>query len=200
MRQHDGGGRRIFLVPNADKLTDADFERWLPFAGGAKYRQLRSMKKQAAHISLVGVLLAKYAIHQKWGLPPQHIRFGLSAHGKPYAIGFEQVHFNISHSGSVCVCVVDDTPVGIDIQQMKPCRFDLIAKRFFTREEQERYLREGGGKTAFYRMWTKRESVGKYLGTGFHYKQEEDAKDWKTEHMLYQKEYMLCVCTKHKIY
>ena len=51
---------------------------------------------------------------------------------------------------------------------MKPCRFDFIAKTLFTQKEQERYIMEGKNQTAFYRMWTKRESVGKYLGVGFH--------------------------------
>ena len=63
-------------------------------------------------------------------------------------------------------------------------------------KEQERYIMEGKNQTAFYRMWTKRESVGKYLGVGFHYKPKDDTSDWKTEYMLYQKDYMICVCTK----
>ena len=196
MKQNNANGRNIFLVPNADALTDLDLETWLPFADGHKREQLQSMRKQAAHISLVGILLAKYAIHTKWNIPIDQIRFGIGSHGKPYVVGYEQVHFNISHSDNICICAVDDMPIGIDIQKMKPCRFDLITKRFFTQEEQERYILEGKNQTAFYRMWTKRESVGKYLGVGFHYKPKDDTSDWKTEYMLYQKDYMICVCTK----
>lgn len=196
MKQNDGNGRSIFLVPNADTLADLEFETWLPFADGQKINQLQSMRRQTAHISLVGILLAKYAIYTKWNIPIDHIKFGIGSHGKPYVIGHEQIHFNISHSDRICICAVDDMPIGIDIQKMKPCRFDLITKRFFTQEEQERYILEGRDKAAFYRMWTKRESVGKYLGVGFHYKPKDDTLDWKTEHMVYQNEYMICVCTK----
>lgn len=188
MKQNNANGRNIFLVPNADTLADLDFETWLPFADGHKRAQLQSMRKQAAHVSLVGILLAKYAIHTKWNIPIDQIRFGIGSHGKPYVVGYEQVHFNISHSDNICICAVDDMPIGIDIQKMKPCRFDLITKRFFTQEEQERYILEGKNQTAFYRMWTKRESVGKYLGVGFHYKPKDDTSDWKTEYMLYQKD------------
>ena len=46
--------------------------------------------------------------------------FDIGSHGKPYIIGYEQVHFNISHSDNICICVVDDMPIGIDIQKMKP--------------------------------------------------------------------------------
>ena len=184
MKQNNANGRNIFLVPNADVLADLDFETWLPLADGHKREQLQSMRRQVANISLVGILLAKYAIHTKWNIPIDQIRFGIGSHGKPYVIGYEQVHFNISHSDNICICAVDDMPIGIDIQKMKPCRFDFIAKRFFTQKEQERYIMEGKNQTAFYRMWTKRESVGKYLGAGFHYKPKDDTSDWKTEYML----------------
>ena len=196
MKQNNANGRNIFLVPNADVLADLDFETWLPLADGHKREQLQSMRRQVANISLVGILLAKYAIHTIWNIPIDQIRFGICSHGKPYVIGYEQVHFNISHSDNICICAVDDMPIGIDIQKMKPCRFDFIAKRFFTQKEQERYIMEGKNQTAFYRMWTKRESVGKYLGVGFHYKTKDDTSDWKTEYMLYQKDFMICVCTK----
>ena len=134
MKQNNANGRNIFLVPNADVLADLDFETWLPLADGHKREQLQSMRRQVANISLVGILLAKYAIHTKWNIPIDQIRFGIGSHGKPYVIGYEQVHFNISHSDNICICAVDDMPIGIDIQKMKPCRFDFIAKRFFYTE------------------------------------------------------------------
>ena len=101
MKQNNANGRNIFLVPNADTLADLDFETWLPFADGHKRAQLQSMRKQAAHVSLVGILLAKYAIHTKWNIPIDQIRFGIGSHGKPYVVGYEQVHFNISHSDNI---------------------------------------------------------------------------------------------------
>ena len=59
MKQNNANGRNIFLVPNADVLADLDFETWLPLADGHKREQLQSMRRQVAHISLVGILLAK---------------------------------------------------------------------------------------------------------------------------------------------
>ena len=105
MKQNNANGRNIFLVPNADVLADLDFETWLPLADGHKREQLQSMRRQVANISLVGILLAKYAIHTKWNIPIDQIRFGIGSHGKPYVIGYEQVHFNISHSDNICICV-----------------------------------------------------------------------------------------------
>ena len=80
MKQNNANGRNIFLVPNADVLADLDFETWLPLADGHKREQLQSMRRQVANISLVGILLAKYAIHTKWNIPIDQIRFGIGSH------------------------------------------------------------------------------------------------------------------------
>ncbi len=90
MKQSNANGKNIFLVPDADTLADSDFETWLPFADGHKREQLQSMRKQAAYISLVGILLAKYAIHTKWNIPIDQIRFGIGSHGKPYVLGMNR--------------------------------------------------------------------------------------------------------------
>ena len=190
----------IWIAAQANLLTDMQFARWLPYVGEKKAAQLQKMRQSKAKESLVGLLLAKYAIYRRWGLPFSAVQFGVGTHGKPYALGQEQVHFNVSHSGGVCVCAVDDEPIGVDIQEMKPCRFDAIAERFFTPLEQRLYHEQGGDKLAFYRMWTKRESVGKYLSTGFFYAAEQDTADWRTVHMLHREKYMICVCKRNKIY
>lgn len=189
-------GSQVFVVSYPKIIPDETFGSLLTYAEADKRDRLQRMKREKAQASLIGLLLAKYAIAQKWRLPFYDIQFGTTSYGKPYVIGHEQVHFNISHSGTVCVCVVADAPVGVDIQKMEPHNFHRIVKRFFTAEEQAVYEQEGRGKLAFYRMWTKRESVGKYLGMGFYYKNHKDTADWQVFHTIYQHTYMLCVCTR----
>lgn len=84
--------------------------------------------------------------------------------GKPY---FENsgIHFSISHSGDIWVCLFANFNIGVDIQIMRDGALEAIADRFFTEEEAETVRNEG--KTAFYRIWTTREACGKYAGTGF---------------------------------
>lgn len=188
--------RQLYIISDIPSLSDKDFTKLLRYIEEDKARRLWGMKREKAQASLVGRLLAKYAIHQKWGLPFCEIQFGTTLRGKPYVIGYEHIYFSISHSGVVCACAVADTPIGIDIQKMDVRNFQGIVRRFFTEEEQEVFFREGGDRTAFYRMWTRRESIGKYLGSGFYYKKEEDIADWQVEHSIYQNEYMVCICMR----
>ena len=85
--------------------------------------------------------------------------------GKPDLEGYP-VHFNVSHSGLLWLCIVGHAPCGIDIQQEEDCSFEKIAERHFNEAEQEYVKREGIG--GFFRLWTMREAYGKYTGQGFY--------------------------------
>ena len=85
--------------------------------------------------------------------------------GKPYLEGYP-VHFNVSHSGLLWLCIVGHAPCGIDIQQEEDCSFEKIAERHFNEAEQEYVKREGIG--GFFGLWTMREAYGKYTGQGFY--------------------------------
>jgi 4'-phosphopantetheinyl transferase len=83
--------------------------------------------------------------------------------GKPEFLS-APLYFSISHSGSVWYCLISDILCGLDVQQNENRDFQRIARRFFLPEEQE-LVRDGGG-TAFFRIWTRKESLGKLLGRG----------------------------------
>lgn len=108
---------------------------------------------------------AGYLLHnalKRAGLSERHVRYG--EHGKPY---IEGLHFNLSHSGTVAAIAVADGEVGIDIQAVIPVRKGL-AERVCTEREQK-YLDGFSGaerEREFFRLWTAKESAGKFLGTG----------------------------------
>ncbi|MDX9887772.1 MAG: 4'-phosphopantetheinyl transferase superfamily protein [Anaerovoracaceae bacterium] len=80
-------------------------------------------------------------------------------------------HFSISHSRDYWACVFSQNQVGLDIQYRKTSgRELLIARRFFSSQEAAQVENEGAH--VFYKLWTKREALGKYLGTGFFIPQE----------------------------
>jgi hypothetical protein len=53
--------------------------------------------------------------------------------GKPYIAGLP-VHFNVSHTGSMWMCMAGPEPCGVDIQLLKECDYEKIAGRHFSRE------------------------------------------------------------------
>lgn len=75
------------------------------------------------------------------------------------------IEFSLSHSDGMWICVMSDSPCGIDIQVEKNTDVLKIAERFYKPDEVE-YVRHFG-KRGFFQMWTRREAYGKMIGTGF---------------------------------
>ncbi len=83
--------------------------------------------------------------------------------GKPYFADAE-LEFSLSHSGLLWLCMFADRPCGIDLQQMKDCRYEEIAGRQFDEDEQH-YVRIWG-IDGFYQLWVRREAFCKCTGQG----------------------------------
>ncbi len=85
--------------------------------------------------------------------------------GKPY-VEDTDFYFNISHSGSYVVLVTGKCELGVDIQERKPVEAEAMAKRFFTGKEYEALLASEEKEKLFYKLWTRKEAYGKWLGSG----------------------------------
>ena len=88
--------------------------------------------------------------------------------GKPRIAGQDTFHYNLSHSGNRVVIAWGDSPVGVDVQQMrKKMGWEKLAARYFTAQEWEFIFEDSElAEERFYRIWTAKESYLKYLGTG----------------------------------
>ena len=84
-------------------------------------------------------------------------------HGKPFIE--HGPFFSVSHSRRYSVLAVSKNEIGIDIEMHKTMN-ERVAKRFFTEEEQKfaKLSTED-----FLKIWTAKEAVLKFLGTGFSY-------------------------------
>ncbi len=90
-------------------------------------------------------------------------RFG--EQGKPYFENQTLPFFNISHAGGLVVLAVSDREVGVDIQNMRSQRETSMAERFFT-EEESRAVSEDETREIFYKLWSRKEALGKCTGEG----------------------------------
>ena len=121
--------------------------------------------------SLLGDIMIRTMIYKYRLFSGSEIEFKMNKYGKPYLVNNANIHFNISHSENLVACAINDnSPIGIDIEYIKP--IDLsIAKRFFTENEfhfiispddkRSRYQR-------FYYIWTRKEAYIKQQGVGLH--------------------------------
>ena len=127
----------------------------------------RYVRHEDAQRVLMADILIRTIICGKLKINNKGISFGSNEYGKPFLIGAENFHFNNSHSGEWVVCAVDDLPIGVDVEMIKPIDFD-IAERFFSNEEYEDFLKKKESEKLpyFYDLWTLKESYIKAAGKG----------------------------------
>lgn len=130
-------------------------------------RRIDSMKHQCGKaLSLgVGVLLHK-ALSEMGIEEPDEV--SLNEYEKPFYKEHPEIHFSLSHSGTMAMCAISDRPIGCDVERQRQRDFD-IAKRFFAKEEYELIKSqptEQEQTSMFFRIWTLKESFIKCIGTG----------------------------------
>ena len=84
--------------------------------------------------------------------------YEINEQGKPIS---ENKFFNVSHSHGYVVFVLDNSPIGIDIEQIRSFNSDLID--FVSNEEEKNYIHD---EITFFEIWTNKEALVKALGTG----------------------------------
>lgn len=124
-------------------------------------------KEQIRHQKCLGEAMSRELIESLWQLRPEDYSIKRTEHGKPYVQGEVAVFYNLSHSGDYLICAFSDQEVGIDIQQIKKEKPQLVERYFHPNEIlnwQRTPLIER--KLLFYRYWAAKESFLKYIGTG----------------------------------
>ncbi len=114
---------------------------------GEKFRRIRS--------------LLKHELSRRCGIPATEIHFSYGAHGKP---SFPQCEFNISHSGD-CLCMAfHHTPIGIDVEKIRPRAMNRLAPRFMAAEQLAAFRERGCPVDEFFACWCAAEALVKQAG------------------------------------
>ena len=87
--------------------------------------------------------------------------FKTEKYGKAYISNFENVHFNLSHSGKLVACAISDKKVGVDIEYNDPAIDLNIAKHYFYNSEYERIMNSQNPSDEFFKFWVLKESYMK---------------------------------------
>lgn len=90
---------------------------------------------------------------------------GYGEHGKPYLAEYPNVYFNISHCSYGCAVAVADSPIGVDIQDIRPFSWE-IAWQVCSKQELEFLERSSDRDREFTRIWAMKESYVKMTGMG----------------------------------
>ena len=145
-------------------LTGAQYDAALAPLPWPQRRQRvgRLVQPEARRLCLgAGVLLA-WALRQA-GATDLTLAYGNN--GKPRLAHHPDIHFNLSHSGTMAACAVADKAVGVDVE--RPRRVDdALVRRVLTAEEQSWLAGQPDREAAFIRLWTRKESFLKLTGQG----------------------------------
>ena len=122
--------------------------------------------------------------------------------GKPHLAHVPDVHFNLSHSGHMVTCVVCGSPVGVDVEERHTADDDVM-RMCFQSQEIRWILAQADKSKAFTRMWTRKESYLKLLGTGLSKEAKSCAVLSQDEgalgvvfHEMEVDEHFMCCCTQ----
>lgn len=152
----------ISLTPNEKKmiLCLLSEERKIRVAN---YR----FEKDSIQSMLSGLLLQYILKQEGFGV---ECNLTYNEYKKPY-VDYGDHHdkffFNISHSKDWIVCGTSRKEIGIDIEHISKCHYD-IAERFFHQDEYQYLLSRSKEMhtEVFYTYWTLKESFVKYIGKG----------------------------------
>lgn len=99
------------------------------------------------------------------GLNESDIAMSRNKNGKPFT-GNVKTNFNISKSGNLLVIAfTDNSEIGIDIEKISGDKIFSKLDIFFSENEIENIQSDKSLKT-FFKLWTRKESFLKFLGTG----------------------------------
>ncbi len=159
---------KIFLAPIG--LLDPDDGGWKKRISEECWGKSRRWKSRASRARAVGAELLLNWVFK--GLLPEEkfpLHYERNSYGKKY-LKDHSYHFNVSHSGDYVACALSDQPVGIDIQECRTVR-DEVVQRFFAAAEQQDLAActETDRANRILSYWVLKESYVKMLGKGLTY-------------------------------
>ena len=137
------------------KEIENEFEYFISFLDEASKEYILNHKNHQARLQILldRLLALKYL---------NTTIFKYNEYKKPY---IDNLYFNISHSNDYVVLIVSDDEVGIDIETNRNINEKLID--YVLNEEEKKTLKDNND---FIKIWTKKESIVKCLGTGINTK------------------------------
>lgn len=148
-----------------DRLQDFDLDEALALLSEQRREQALRFKHEAGRRACAAAyLLLCRGLREEYGITEKPV-FCYGEHGKPFIVGHQDIHFNLSHCREAAACYVSDRPVGIDIEAIRPAKESLL-RYTMSDSEVESILRSPQADLTFTSLWTKKEALVKLTGKG----------------------------------
>ncbi len=157
----------IYLLEDPISLTQTQYAQACGLASSQRMEKVNRYRFEADRKqSLCAYLLLRYALREEYNI--KDVPLLANTEGKPSLVGYENIHFNLSHCRCAVACIVSDRPVGVDVQDWERDH-SRLAERVCSADEQAYIHGAQSPETAFAQIWTAKESYGKYMGQGILY-------------------------------
>lgn len=177
---------RAFLDWPASALTAA----FAVLSEEEKKRAQRFVFEEHRALFTASHAVLRYILSAYTKQPAAELQFATTSHGKPRLINAPSefdLRFNMSDSKQLAVYAITlSREVGVDVEWMKPdIDCEGIAKRFFSKEEQEQLLALPLAErlAGFYRCWSRKEAYIKVIGQGLSFPLAEFSVSLRSEGM-----------------
>ncbi|MBP3412078.1 MAG: 4'-phosphopantetheinyl transferase superfamily protein [Oscillospiraceae bacterium] len=157
----------VYYLDHIQTITESDVSELLPFLSQERRETMGRYRFPKDRIqSVLAYLLLRYGLIRDHGITqiPEILK---TERGKPYFAENSEICFNLSHCETAVACGFSSRPIGVDVQQRVPYKASL-AEYFMTADERNTAVL-GNADLEFTRLWTVKESYGKYLGSGICY-------------------------------
>lgn len=156
---------KISLRDNVGQIGQSELEGLLARLPGWRLRQAlryKAMEKQRE--SALAYLLLADALRENCGLNSMP-EFAYEEHGKPILKDFPHIHFSLSHCKTAVLCVIDDHPVGADVEYIRSFTPGLLSYTM-NQAECEEIMASAHPELTFTSLWTRKEALLKLTGAG----------------------------------
>lgn len=171
----------VKIFDHMEQCTEAEVQRMLPMVSEQRRQQAMRYKHTFGQFCCLKswLMLQEGLRIMGYGLPD----FSYNEYGKPYIEGGP--YFSISHCKEGIAVAIDDQPIGIDIEAIRPAKEDLV-ERVMNEEERLQITGYGLPDRMFTRLWTQKEAVVKAQGVGIQSFEQlqtilEESGKWKVE-------------------
>ena len=149
----------------SEEIWSFDLEAALKEISEQRREQALKFKyEQWQRLCVLAYQLLKQGLREEYGIMENPL-FEYNEHGKPSIVGHPEIFFNLSHCKEAAVCVINDQPIGVDVESIREYRDGLV--RYTMNEEEIRQIESADDPArAFIRLWTMKEATMKLIGTG----------------------------------
>lgn len=158
---------RLYFMEIDTLIDDSVLQEMAAVLSNEKKERLSRYRRDSDRkIGIFSEVLARCLISKHFGIDYRAIDIKASPAGKPYITCLPRCEFNISHTRYAVAAALSEQPVGVDVEKIRDIDLN-VARRAFSDQELAWLNDEPGDRNRrFFEIWTKKEALSKYYGTG----------------------------------